>query len=271
MELDMKFVKRKLSIVKIAVTMVLALSVNAAYAADESDDLFIDQLNGMTRLERLKPASLIKSNNEANDKNLSDTAFIDRMYNSSTSERLMVVSSLARRLVFNNGKERVLKTANRTIAPSGYFRLCADKALAVCKKKSGNLHTNESGQILLNSNLLAELQTVNENVNNGMRAQYEKIGAKDNWQVNLNYGDCEDFALTKKAKLIKMGWPSSALLITIVDTEWGERHAVLTVSTRNGDYLLDNLMNKVINVEISKYKFISRQGLKEGYTWVKLA
>ena len=192
------------------------------------------------------------------------------MFRTSTDERLILAPSIARKALFNNGKERALKTNQRTLAPSGLFRLCKDKLLTVCKTNLGNLVTNENGQVLMHPQLFADLQQVNKQVNQDIRPENETIGSRDNWQVNLAKGDCEDFALTKKARLIKLGWPSNALLITIVDTERGERHAVLSVSTNQGDYLLDNLMNKVINVELSKYTFLSRQGHEEGYNWMRL-
>ena len=52
----------KLSILKTAVMITSLLYVNNAMAENKTNGLFIDQLNGMTRLERLKPSFNIKSN-----------------------------------------------------------------------------------------------------------------------------------------------------------------------------------------------------------------
>jgi len=54
------------------------------------------------------------------------------------------------------------------------------------------------------------------------------------------YGDCEDYVLLKRRMLIQSGWPREALLVTVVRNEKDEGHAVLTVTTDKGDYILDN-------------------------------
>lgn len=261
----------KLSIFKITVVLATLLNANNVMAEDKSGDLFIDQLNGMTRLERLVPTLSLKSNLQIRNKIITDAAFVSKMFNASANERLILAPSLARQASFNNGKGRLLKITKRSIAPSALFRLCKDKLLTVCQKNKGHLKANENGQVLMNSQLFFELKQVNDQINKSIRPEYEKAGAKDNWQVNLAQGDCEDYALTKKTRLIEQGWPSNALLITIVDTDRGERHAVLTVSTNQGEYILDNILKKIINVEISKYTFLSRQSSKEGYSWTLLA
>ena len=40
--------------------------------------------------------------------------------------------------------------------------------------------------------------------------------------------------------LIQAGWPREALLITVVRDKKGEGHAVLTVKTDKGEFILDN-------------------------------
>lgn len=259
----------RFSTFKTMLALATLLNVNNVMAKEQAGGSFIDQLNGMTRLERLVPTFSLKS--DLQNKLITDAAFVNKLFNASTNERLVLTPSLAWRTLFNNGKGRSLKVAKRTIAPSGLFRLCKDKLLTVCQKNIGHLKVSKKGEVLMNSQLFSDLKQVNDQINKSIRPEYEKAGTKDNWQVNLAQGDCEDYALTKKAKLIKQGWPSNALLITIVDTERGERHAVLTVSTNQGEYILDNILKKIINVEISKYTFLSRQGSKEGYSWTVLA
>ncbi|MBL1421808.1 MAG: transglutaminase-like cysteine peptidase [Alphaproteobacteria bacterium] len=261
----------RLSTFKTMLALATLMNINTVMAKESSGDLFIDQLNGMTRLERLVPTFSLKSNLQIRNRILTDASFVNKLFNASSGERLTLAPSLSRRTLFNNGKGRSLKVVKRTIAPSGLFRLCKDKLLTVCQKNKGHLKINEKGEVLMNSQLFSDLKQVNDQINKSIRPEYEKAGTKDNWQVNLAQGDCEDFALTKKAKLIKQGWPSNALLITIVDTERGERHAVLTVSTNQGEYILDNILKRVINVESSKYTFLTRQGSKEGYSWAVLA
>ena len=47
-------------------------------------------------------------------------------------------------------------------------------------------------------------------------------GIADYWTLPTDgKGDCEDYALLKRHELIRLGWPSSALLMTIVKDEKG--------------------------------------------------
>ncbi|MNL79260.1 hypothetical protein D3C87_2058250 [compost metagenome] len=61
----------------------------------------------------------------------------------------------------------------------------------------------------------------------------------------MTAGDCEDFALTKRDKLIALGWPARALRVAVAKTSWGEGHAVLVVKTDRGDLVLDNRTNVI--------------------------
>lgn len=54
-------------------------------------------------------------------------------------------------------------------------------------------------------------------------------------------GDCEDFALAYRARLVEAhGWPAGALRLALCETETGERHVVLTCETTGGTWILDN-------------------------------
>jgi predicted transglutaminase-like cysteine proteinase len=83
------------------------------------------------------------------------------------------------------------------------------------------------------------------------------------------YGDCEDYALLKRRMLIESGWPREALLLTVVRGE-GEGHAVLTVTTDKGDYVLDNLNSDVLLWSNTGYRFIKRQSQYDPNVWVSL-
>src|SRR3984885_10991926 len=64
----------------------------------------------------------------------------------------------------------------------------------------------------------------------------------DHWDYPVDgKGDCKIYALFKRKLLIERGFPRQALLMTIVFDLNGEGHAVLTVKTDRGDFVLDNL------------------------------
>ena len=82
-----------------------------------------------------------------------------------------------------------------------------------------------------------ELDEINRVVNQEITPEtdLEHYGVNEYWTVPTDgRGDCEDYALLKRHKLMQLGWPSSALLMTVVTDESGEGHAVLTARTTAG-------------------------------------
>jgi predicted transglutaminase-like cysteine proteinase len=83
-------------------------------------------------------------------------------------------------------------------------------------------------------------------------------------------GDCEDFVLLKRKRLMEKGFSPSDLLITVVRKPDGEGHAVLTVRTAQGDFILDNLENEVKIWSKTPYRFLKRQASFNTGRWVTI-
>jgi predicted transglutaminase-like cysteine proteinase len=83
-------------------------------------------------------------------------------------------------------------------------------------------------------------------------------------------GDCEDYVLLKRRMLIRAGWPREALLITVVRDKKGDGHAVLTVKTDKGDFILDNQAEPVLLWSETGYRFVKRQSQSDQNLWVAL-
>jgi predicted transglutaminase-like cysteine proteinase len=83
-------------------------------------------------------------------------------------------------------------------------------------------------------------------------------------------GDCSDFMLLKRKMLIEAGWPRSAALATVVLDHHGDGHAVLTVTTDQGDFVLDNLTDKLLRWDETGYAFVKRQSQANENVWVSL-
>jgi predicted transglutaminase-like cysteine proteinase len=81
-------------------------------------------------------------------------------------------------------------------------------------------------------------------------------------------GDCKDYVLVKRQKLIESGLPREALLITIVWTQQDQGHAVLIARTDKGDFVLDNLSSKVVAWSDTDYEFVKRQSQSDPNDWV---
>ena len=60
---------------------------------------------------------------------------------------------------------------------------------------------------------LAELDAVNRTVNHEIEpvTDIELYGQTDYWTIPAARGDCEDYALMKRKRLMALGWPASAV------------------------------------------------------------
>ena len=76
--------------------------------------------------------------------------------------------------------------------------------------------------------------------------------------------------LLKRKMLIDAGWPREALLITVVRDKKGEGHAVLTVKSDKGEFILDNQNESVVAWTETGYRFVKRQSQGDPNVWVSL-
>ncbi len=95
----------------------------------------------------------------------------------------------------------------------------------------------------------------------------EIYGVEERWAYPTTVGDCEDFVLLKRKMLMNKGFSASNLLITVVLQPNGEGHAVLTVRTDRGDFILDNMRNKVMNWSETEYTYLKRQDSANPGRW----
>lgn len=119
---------------------------------------------------------------------------------------------------------------------------------------------------------LSELDEVNRRINAAIApaTDQELYGIAEFWTLPSDSGDCEDYALLKRQVLMRKGWPASSLLMTVVRDERGDGHAVLTVRTAQGDYILDNKVNDIRLWHQTGYKFVMRQSFVEPRLWMSL-
>lgn len=153
------------------------------------------------------------------------------------------------------------------LPPFAYIQYCVHHRGA-CSKSIGHVAMVSNNTVKLTPKLSRQMATINASVNASMIARSDK--GSDTWSVGGRYGDCEDYAMTKRAKLIAAGWPSAALSLTVVKTPWGEGHAVLSVHTSEGLLVLDNLTHSVKPLYSAGYRVVSVQG-NDPLLWHKLA
>jgi predicted transglutaminase-like cysteine proteinase len=124
----------------------------------------------------------------------------------------------------------------------------------------------------LNADTWALVTKVNLSVNRMITPATDKevYGVEEFWAYPTTAGDCEDFALLKRRILIQRGISPSNLLMTVVRKPDGEGHAVLTLRTSQGDFILDNLENEVKLWTETPYSFIKRQASNNAGRWVTI-
>jgi predicted transglutaminase-like cysteine proteinase len=118
-----------------------------------------------------------------------------------------------------------------------------------------------------------DLAHVNKLVNAMIKplTDLEHWGVVEHWSYpDDGYGDCEDYVLLKRRMLIQSGWPWEVLLITVVRGNKDEGHAVLTVNTDKGDYILDNQNEHILLWWETGYRFVKRQSRSDPNVWVSL-
>ena len=116
------------------------------------------------------------------------------------------------------------------------------------------------------SKLARQLAQVNQQVN---RQISFKSQSTDVWRVNVTAGDCEDYALTKRQRLIRMGVPASALRMAVVRNSKGEGHAVLVVKTSKGELVLDNARQQILPRSKTGYRWLAVASSNPG-KWSRL-
>lgn len=110
------------------------------------------------------------------------------------------------------------------------------------------------------------LNQINQAVNRDVKkaSDLDLYGQPEYWALprmvdGKLYGDCEDYALEKRRQLIAAGVPESMLSLAVAVTARGEGHAVLMISLKSGDWVLDNLTPWATPWEDLNYRWIERQ------------
>ncbi|MDS7595912.1 transglutaminase-like cysteine peptidase [Agrobacterium tumefaciens] len=116
------------------------------------------------------------------------------------------------------------------------------------------------------------IRDINATVNTTIVAMTDQeiYGKDEVWEYPTTAGDCEDFVLLKRKKLIEKGFAVSDLLITVVRKPDGEGHAVLTLRTTDGDFILDNLSDDVKLWTDTNYTYLKRQASFNTGRWVSI-
>ncbi len=153
-----------------------------------------------------------------------------------------------------------------TLPPIGYVQFCA-RYKAECRETGRG-----DQQAELSERSWSQIVEVNSFVNAKIApaTDIDLYKTVERWEYPSTAGDCEDYVLLKKRYLEGLGFPSESLLITVVLDENGDGHAVLTVRTDGGDFILDNRRNTVLRWSETGYQFLKRQSQQNPRIWVSM-
>jgi predicted transglutaminase-like cysteine proteinase len=156
-----------------------------------------------------------------------------------------------------------MRLSGPTAPPIGHVQFCSNHP----SECAGYARPNQV--VKLSQATYDRLAGINRAVNDAVlpATDMEIFGTLERWDYPTLVGDCEDYVLEKRRELVALGWPASALLITVVRDEIGEGHAVLTVRTDRGDLILDNKTDEIVLWDLAPYQFVKRQSASIPAQW----
>lgn len=160
-----------------------------------------------------------------------------------------------------------ISLGDSTRAPIGWIEFCSRYAHECDSKPS------VARDIVLTDKTWKDLVRVNKWVNHNIKpmTDMEHWGVVERWDYpDDGYGDCEDYVLLKRRMLVQAGWPREALLVTVVREKTGDGHAVLTVKTDKGEFILDNQNEEILLWSETTYRYVKRQSQADANSWVSL-
>jgi predicted transglutaminase-like cysteine proteinase len=154
-----------------------------------------------------------------------------------------------------------------TLPPMAYTQFCIRYA-DQCRQTRVQFR---GGPVHLTAERWEELNEVNKSVNASIVPEPNTEGlAAEKWLIGPSRGDCNDYAVTKRAELLDRGWPARTLLLSEVVTPWGEHHLILVVRTSAGDVILDNLTPQIRPWSRAPYRWVRMQTPKNPNFWAML-
>jgi predicted transglutaminase-like cysteine proteinase len=166
-----------------------------------------------------------------------------------------------------------IQVGGATSVPAGWLEFCR-RYVGECEAEKASAEAGLRGRDI---SLTARARKQIERVNQWVNANVEPVSDLQQWSMldRWDYpaegkGDCEDFVLLKRRLLIEVGFSRHALLVTVVKDSRNEGHALLTVKTDAGDFILDNLNDEMKPWDRTGYRFVKRQSQFDPNVWVQL-
>jgi predicted transglutaminase-like cysteine proteinase len=166
-----------------------------------------------------------------------------------------------------SASERFASTGDAARPPIGWVEFCADQPTE-CK-----VAPTPAKDVTMTTKSWREIVFINNWVNHTIKpmTDLDHYGVVEKWAYpDDGYGDCEDYVLLKRRMLMEAGFPREALLITVVRDQNGDGHAVLTVKSNLGEFILDNQADDIALWSQTPYRFVKRQAQTDPNVWISL-
>ena len=158
-----------------------------------------------------------------------------------------------------------MQTFGRTTIPIGAYEYCK-------RNSSRCQYPSRALKVVLTQEYWDKIVNINIGVNQSVRpmTDMEIFGVEERWEMPGKVGDCEDYVLAKKGELSKAGIPMGAMRVTVVYDANDGGHAVLTIVTDQGDFILDNNNNQVLRWQQAELTYLKRQAPGNLMHWESL-
>lgn len=162
-----------------------------------------------------------------------------------------------------------------TTPPRNFDAMCdRDDSLCESPLLQRVSYSAEDTSALTEEAQLKMLQIVNRQVNQNAREVLDirSLGVEDRWNRPIRdgralVGDCEDFAVEKRARLVEAGFPAEALSYAMVYRSDIGLHAILVAHLDSGDYVLDSRTPWVTSWTEAPYTWVKVQSNRNARDW----
>lgn len=153
----------------------------------------------------------------------------------------------------------LLRSSEPTMPPMAFTMFCM-KNPAECVGKEKGLPKATSKQ---------QLAKVNAEINARiMPTPQDHTPGREVWEIAPAQGDCNDYAVTKRHKLMQLGWSSRDLLLAVVTTRQGEGHLVVLAKADEKTVVLDNLSADLRQLDETGYQLLKLQSAQDPQQWI---
>ncbi|WP_422632294.1 transglutaminase-like cysteine peptidase [Sphingobium sp.] len=117
----------------------------------------------------------------------------------------------------------------------------------------------------INKQVNRQVVRVSDSVSKGVDEEWDRPG-----KIGRPPGDCEDFAIEKRMRLIDAGFPPDRMFFAVVYKARFGLHTVLVTRLNDGDYVLDSATPDVVRWSKTPYVWLRAQSPQDPMRWTRI-